>query len=86
MVTFKLATATPSVISISGIAICPISSNVEVKKCGVWYPVTKKNKPRNVADIRGSFLSVLNNDIFPETNQIPIEKDKIDVIDRTKTA
>ena len=46
----------------------------------------KKNKPINVAVSKGSFLSVLRNDIFPETNQIPIEKDKIDVIDRTKTA
>ena len=38
---------------ISGIAVCPISSNVEVKKNGVWYPVNKKNKPINVAVSRG---------------------------------
>ena len=81
----KRATATPNVISISGIAICPISSIVFVRKVGVCQSCHKNKPPSSVAQTSGS-RSTLPKLPAPATSQIPKVKVQIAMIAKTTTA
>jgi len=72
-VIFNLATATPNVNNIIGIAICPINSKELVKKSGVSQPCHIKIRPRIVPITDGS-LSICIGEPTPATTQIPIVK------------
>ena len=62
--------ATPKVISIKGIAICPINSSVFVKKLGVRHPLVKKTVPSSTAGTKGS-LSTLIGEPRPDMTHTP---------------
>ena len=81
-VIFNLATATPNVINIIGIAICPINSKELVKKLGVSQPCHIKMRPKIVLATSGSFSHCLS-DPPPATTQTPIVNATILVTENT---
>ena len=70
----SLAMATPSVISINGIAICPMSSRVDVRNFGVSQSLIRNMAPIKVPHTSGSFSAF---DIEPPPEIIHTPKVKL---------
>ena len=79
------ASATPRVISMSGMASWPRRLSVLVRNRGVSQPCHRNSPPSSVAQTRGS-LSALIGEPPPATTQTPKVKDQIAMTANTITA
>ena len=84
-VSFNLATETPRVINITGIAIWPVNSNEFVINCGVFKLKYKNTAPKIAPQAVGSFSNVFKV-LSPLIIQIPMVKEKIAIIAKIITA
>ena len=81
----NLATETPSVINITGIAICPVSSKDLVKKIGVWILKYNNRDPNRAPHAIGSFNN-FKRFFSPLTTHIPNVEEKMAITANIITA